>query len=128
MENNIQIIEDFITLPSKRDVLRLYLYTKLLENQIKATDTEIEVLMELYDFGGVYEGIDQEKAFFDLCIKKNHRRSYASVGNVLSKFVLNGVLLKPKKHHRQLNDMYLPRISTNVVGLNYKIINNIAPN
>ena len=83
--------------------------------------------MELYDFGRAYEGVEQEKQFFDICVKRKRRRSYASVGNVISKFVTSGVLLKPKKHHRELNPEYLPDISSDLVGLNFKILN-IAPN
>lgn len=118
----LQVINEEIILRTKRDVLRLHLYTKFLENAIPATNSELDVLMELYDFGGL-ENKEQEKEFFLSCISKGYRNTDQSVRNVLSKFTKNGVLNRPKLHHRSLKDTYIPSISTELVGLKYTIIN-----
>lgn len=78
--------------------------------------------MELYDFGG-FISKEQEKDFFSRCIEKGYRTTDQSVRNVLAKFTKNGVLNRPKLHHRSIKDVFLPEISTDLVGLKYTIIN-----
>ena len=117
----LEVINDIISLPTRRDVLKLHLYAKLQEKNIKATDTEVDVLMELYDFGGYDEA--SEKEFFDRCVSKGYRRSYESVRNVISKFVSNNVILKIQKKNREINESFIPRVNTPYVGLEYKVIN-----
>jgi len=117
----LDTIQDNIILKTRRDVLKLHLHTKLEEKSIKATDTEVDVLIELYELGGYDE--EKEKEFFDLCVNKSYRRSSDSVRNVISKFVNNGVVLKLKKKNREVNPEFLPRVTTPFVGLIYKIIN-----
>lgn len=120
--SEIPVITEQIVLNSKREVLQLHLYTMFKKNNIRATNTELDVLMELYEFGG-FVSKEQEQDFFNSCISKRYRNTAQSVRNVLAKFTKNGVLNRPKLHHRSLKDDYLPVINSDQVGLNYKIIN-----
>lgn len=122
MSQDLQVINESIVLKSKRDVLHLHLYTMLKKDNIQATSTELDVLIELYEFGG-FANKDKKTEFFDVCISKQYRTTTQSVRNVLSKFTKNGVLDKPKANHRNLKEKYLPVTSTQLVGLKYTIIN-----
>lgn len=114
----IPVIEDKVRLRTKRDVLRLFLYTKLTEQGIQFSETELDVLMELYDIGGYYD-IDREAEFFQNCIKEKYRNSRQSIRNVITKFVNYGVIKKRGIHQRFLSPDYLPSmpINTSQIGL-----------
>lgn len=118
----IPVIEDKIKLRTKREVLRLFLYTKLTERGIRFSDTELDVLMELHEVGGYYT-IEQEGIFFDNCIQKKFRTSPQSVRNVLTRFVMNGIVRKPKIHQRYISTELLPTIDSDVVGLMFLVHN-----
>lgn len=118
----IPVIEDKVRLRTKRDVLRLFLYTKLIERGIQFSDSELDVLMELYDIGGYYD-TDKEVEFFDNCIRSKYRTSYQSIRNVLTKFVNAGVIKKPRIHQRFVSSDYLPIINSDLVGLNFFVYN-----
>lgn len=118
----IPVLEDKIRLRSKREVLRLFLYTKLIEKGIVFSSSELDVLMELYEMGGYYD-IDNELSFFNQCIDKKYRNSLQSVRNVLTKFVNLGVVKKPKIHKRFISEDYLPQIDSEQVGLMFFVSN-----
>lgn len=118
----IPVIEDKIKLRTKRDVLRLFLYTKLTERGIRFSDTELDVLMELHEMGGYYN-TEEESVFFTNCIQKKFRTSPQSVRNVLTRFVMNGVVRKPRIHQRFIDRDLLPRIESDVVGLMFLVHN-----
>lgn len=118
----IPVIEDRIKLRTKRDVLRLFLYTKLTEKGIRFSDTELDVLMELHEVGGYYD-TDEEEVFFNNCIRKQFRTSPQSIRNVLTRFVMNGIVKKPKIHQRYIDKELLPEIDSDVVGLMFLVHN-----
>ncbi len=118
----IPVIEDRIRLPNKRQVLRLFLYTKLTERNIPFSDSELEVLMELYELGG-YFSIEKEKELFGNCIAQRFRTSHQSIRNVLTKFVNYGVIKKPKIHQRYISPDYLPTIDSDIVGVMFFVSN-----
>lgn len=118
----IPVIEDKIRLRSRRDVLRLFLYTKLVERGIDFSGSELDVLMELYNIGG-YENIDTEKEFFNACIEKKFRRSWQSVRNVLTRFVNLGVVKKPRIHQRSVSSDFLPVVESPILGLMFFVSN-----
>lgn len=118
----IPVIEDKVRLRSKREVLRLFLYTKLTEAGIQFSDSELDVLMELYEVGGYYD-TTKEVEFFDNCIRSEFRTSYQSIRNVLTKFVNAGVIKKPRIHQRYISSDYLPTVDSNVVGLMFFVYN-----
>ena len=121
---DLQIIEDTVLLPSKVDVLRFHLNTKLQQNNIKATESEMDVLMALYEWGGFSDS--QDRSFYEDCVRRKYRGSEESVRNVITKFVNNNVILKIKKRNREINPDYLPKIDAPGIGLSYKVINTDA--
>lgn len=122
MNSGIPVIQDKIRLRSKRDVLRLFLYTKLIEQEVKFSDSELNVLIELYLLGG-YKDLEKEREFFNLCITSKFRTSFQSIRNVLTKFVNLGIIKKPKIHQRYLSTDYLPEIASERVGLLFYVSN-----
>lgn len=118
----IPVIEDKIKLRSKREVLRLFLYTKLVERGIKFSDSELDVLMELHTAGG-YHNADEEGSFVNQCIQKQFRTSFQSVRNVITRFVNYGIVKKPKIHQRHISSDILPKIPSDVVGLMFFVSN-----
>lgn len=118
----IPVIEDKVRLRTKRDVLRLFLYTKLTEKGIQFSDSELDVLMELHSIGGYYD-TEKEGEFFTNCIVSKFRISTQSVRNVLTKFVNLGVIKKPRIHQRFVSPDYLPSIDSEVVGLMFFVSN-----
>lgn len=119
---SIPVVQDKIKLNSKREVLKLLLYTKLLESNIKPSDTELEVLMELYEFGG-YHSHEQEIIFFTKCINLKFRNSFQSIRNVLTKYKSFGVVMKPKIHQRHISTSYIPDIQSDTIGLMFFVSN-----
>lgn len=119
---NIPVIEDKIILNNKREVMRLFLYIKLLEKGVKTSNTELNVLMELYEFGGYYNQ-EQETHFFTKCINSKFRTSDQSIRNVLTKFKNVGVVKKVKIHQRYISEEFLPKIDSQMVGLMFFVSN-----
>lgn len=122
MNPSIPVIQDRVRLRSKRDVLRLFLYTKLTERGIKFSESELDVLIELHLIGGYYD-TDRETIFFNTCINHKFRTSFQSVRNVLTRFVNLGVIKKPKIHQRYISPDYLPAIESDIVGLMFFVSN-----
>lgn len=118
----IPVIEDRVRLQTKREVLRLLLYTKLTEKGIQFSESELDVLMELHQLGG-YCDVDQEGEFITSCITKRFRRSVQSTRNVVTKFVNHGVIRKSKSHQRFVSNDYLPAIEADVIGLMFFVSN-----
>lgn len=118
----IPVIEDRIQLPSKRHVLRLFLYTKMIQKEVPFSESELDVLIELYEIGGYYD-TDKEMEFFERCISKHYRTSTQSIRNVLTKFVNAGVIKKPKIHQRYISEEFLPQIESPTLGLNFLVYN-----
>lgn len=116
MTASIPVIQEKVRLRTKRDVLRLFLYTKLTEKGVPFSESELDVLMELYELGGYYD-IDKEREFFHNCIIGKYRTSDQSVRNVLTKFVNYGVIKKPRIHQRFICHDYLPPLDTEQIGL-----------
>lgn len=105
----IKVLKDKILLREKNDVLRLFLYGKLLEKGIRPLENDINILLELYQFGGFYNK-EQRNQFIQNCLHKAYRRSAQSVSNTLSTYTKLNVLKKPKNSKRFLNEEYLPTV------------------
>ena len=118
---DVAVIEDNLVLPTKREVLKLHILTKLRTKRIPYTENELDVLVELSEFGGYDE--NSERDFLNRCVELKYRGSVDSTANVISKYVLAGVILKKKKRVRDLNPEFLPPITSKTVGLSYKIVN-----
>lgn len=105
----IKVLSEKILLKEKRDVLRLHLYTKLLEHRIKPFENDIDILIELYEFGG-YNDSETQAAFINLCLSKKLRKSAQSVRNMLSAYTKLKVLEKPRNRVLKLSETYIPKV------------------
>ena len=116
----IKVLKDKSLLSSKRDVLRIHLYYKLIQNGIKPFDKDIDIMIELYMFGG-YSNSEQQNDFISLCIKKGFKKVEQSVRNTISKYVSNGVFIKPKNTVLYLSENYIPKMEYDKIMLQYTI-------
>lgn len=116
----VKSFEDIIRLPEKRDVFRVHLYTKLIEKGIKPFENDIDIILELYTFGG-YQNAEEQSKFIQSCIKKGYKKSDQSVRNVLSKYVTRGVFDKPKNTQLKLNTDYIPEVECDKLVLLHKV-------
>lgn len=105
----IKALKEKVLLEEKRDVLRIHLYFKLVENHIKPFENDMDIMLELYLFGG-YSNTDQQSQFIDMCIKKGLKKSSQSLRNTLSKYVSMGIFDKPKNTILYVNERYLPKV------------------
>lgn len=115
----IKSFPDTIVLPSKRDVLRVHLYTKLIENGIRPYEKDMEMLLELYIFGGYNK--ETQKSFFDSCLEKRYKRTEQSIRNTLSKYTSLGVLEKPKNQVLYVSGDYIPSVQFDLLVLQHKV-------
>lgn len=117
----LQTIQDFIRLNSKEEVLKFHLTTKFTQKGIKATSRELDVLVLLYLFGGYNE--QTENQFFEKVLQNNSKTTTRTIMNTISKFVKKGVIVKNKKKNRFVSEEYIPPLTSDIIGLHYKIIN-----
>lgn len=116
------LIESDIKLKTKKDVLRLHFYAKLLERQIPAYPSDIEILTELYSRNGYHSKKEMEE-LYDYCVDNKLKGPLQSFYNTMTKFVNNGVLIKHGKHQRSINPEIVPPTNTPFLALNYRVIN-----
>ena len=115
----IKSFPDTIVLPSKRDVLRVHLYTKLIENGIRPYEKDMEMLLELYIFGGYNK--ETQKSFFDTCLEKRYKKTEQSIRNTLSTYTSLGVLEKPKNQILYVSNNYIPSVHFDLLVLQHKV-------
>lgn len=111
----IKSLHDSIVLPTKRDVLRVHLYTRLVENGIQPFEKDIDIILELYCYGGYTE--ETQKNFFNICLEKKFKKSEQSIRNTLSTYTSLGVLEKPKNRQLFVNRKYIPKIECDLLVL-----------
>ncbi len=117
---DIKSFADKVLLGEKRDVLRLHLYFKLLQFGIKPFENDIDIILELYFYGG-YKNSEQQAKFIDICMEKELKRSKQSVRNTLSKYVSIGLFDKPKNTTLHVNEKFIPNVSCDRIILEHKI-------
>lgn len=100
---------DKVLLPDKRDVLRVHLYLKFLQYGIQPYENDINIVIELYTFGG-YNNSQKQDEFFDLCLDKKYKKSRQSIRNTLSKYTNLGVFEKPRNTSLSVSPKYIPSI------------------
>lgn len=123
METNdlqIKAFSDKILLPEKKDVLRIHLYFKLLQNGIKPYENDMDIMLELYMFGG-YKNTGEQNKFLDICVEKKYKRSKQSVRNTLSKYVGMKVFDKPRNKELHVNEEYIPKVECDKLVLQHII-------
>ena len=98
---------DKVLLPDKRDVLRVHLYLKFIQHGIHPYENDMNIVLELYCFGG-YNNSSKQDEFFDLCLQKKYKKSRQSIRNTLSKYTNLGVLDKPRNTILSVSPRYIP--------------------
>ena len=111
---------DKVLLPEKKDVLKIHLYSKLLQYGIRPFENDIDIVLELYLFGG-YNNTEEQAKFIDLCIKKGLKKSPQSVRNTLSKYVSMGIFEKPKNTILFVNDKFIPKVDCDKLVLQHVV-------
>lgn len=118
----IKGFSDKIILAEKKDVLRVHLYLKLIENGIKPFENDMDIILELYSFGG-YSNSEEQVKFIDTCLQKGLRKSGQSLRNTLSKYVNIGVFDKPKNTILSVNEKFISKVTCDKLVLQHSIVN-----
>lgn len=116
----IKSFPDVVVLPSKREVLRVHLYMKFVEHGIKPYENDIDIVIELYCFGG-YTKSDKQEEFFNICLEKGFKKTKQSIRNTLSKYTELGVFEKPKNVCLHVSDKFIPSVDFDILVLQHKI-------
>jgi hypothetical protein len=117
---NIKCFSDKVLLSSKVDVLRVHLYFKFVQHDIRPYENDISILLELYKQGGYRNG-EEQRRFIDSCLEKKLKKSKQSVRNTVSKYISLGVLEKPKNSTLYISEKFLPRIECDRLMLQHFI-------
>lgn len=112
--------KDAVLLPEKKDVLRIHLYFKLLQYNIRPFEPHIDLILELYTFGG-YNGPEEQGRFLQVCVDKGIRKSAQGVRNIVSKYVQLGVLNSERNTHAEVNEKYIPKAKVDKIALTHII-------
>jgi len=114
---NIVSISDTYLLKNKFDLVKLHFYNKLIHIGIIPYDSDINVISELYMFGG-YNSKERRDEFFELCYTKKYKRkglkNGQSIRNTLALYTDLGVLTKEKYNMRNINEEWLPLFDNTV--------------
>lgn len=116
----IKSFPDKILLSNKKDVLRVHLYLKFIQYDIQPFENDIDILIELYCFGG-YSGREKQEEFINLCLQRDYKKSKQSIRNVLSKYTNLGVLNKPKNLYLSVNEKFIPNIEFDKLVLQHVV-------
>jgi hypothetical protein len=111
---------DKVLLPDKKDVLRMHLYLKFLQYGIQPFENDMNIVIELYCFGG-YNNTEKQEKFFNMCLDKKYKKSKQSVRNTLSKYTNLGVLEKPRNTSLSVSSKYIPPIEFDRLLLQHTI-------
>lgn len=114
----IKSFVDKVLLPDKKDVLRVHLYLKFLQYGIQPYENDINIVLELYSFGG-YSNSQKQDEFFDLCLEKKYKKSKQSIRNTLSKYTNLGVFEKPRNTSLSVSSKYIPQIEFDKILLQH---------
>lgn len=111
---------DKVLLPDKRDVLRIHLYLKFLQYGINPYDNDMNIVIELYTFGG-YSNSQKQEQFFDLCLERKYKKSRQSIRNTLSKYTNLGVFEKARNTSLSVSAKFIPSIEFDRLLLQHTI-------
>lgn len=105
----VKSFPDKILLPDRRDVLRIHLYSKFIQFGIQPFENDIDIVLELYCFGG-YSNAQRQEEFFESCLQKRYKKSKQSIRNTLSKYTALGVFEKPRNTSLYVSEKYIPPV------------------
>lgn len=111
---------DKVLLPEKRDVLRIHLYLKFLQYGIQPYENDMNIVIELYIFGG-YSNSQKQEEFFDICLEKKYKKSRQSIRNTLSKYTNLGVFEKARNTSLTVSSKYIPSVECDRLLLQHTI-------
>lgn len=111
---------DKVLLQDKKDVLRIHLYLKFLQYGIHPYENDMNILLELYCFGG-YTNAEKQEQFFKVCIDKKYKKTKQSIRNTLSKYISLGILDKPRNTSLSVSAKYIPPIQFDRLLLQHTI-------
>ncbi len=111
---------DKVLLPTRGDVLRAHLYLKFLQYGIQPYENDINIVIELYVFGG-YTNSQRQEEFFDLCLEKKYKKSRQSIRNTLSKYTNLGVFEKVRNTSLTVSSKYIPSVECDRLVLQHAI-------
>lgn len=100
---------DKVLLSDKRDVVRVHLYLKFIQYGIRPYENDMDIIVELYCFGG-YGDIKRQEEFFELCLGKKYKKSKQSIRNILSRYTALGVLEKPRNGSLLVSSKFIPKV------------------
>lgn len=116
----IKSFSDKVLLPEKRDTLRVHLYLKFIQHSIQPYENDIDMVLELYCFGG-YDSSERQKEFFDICLEKKYKKSEQSIRNTLSKYTSLGVFEKPRNTSLSVSPKFIPNVECDKLVLQHTI-------
>lgn len=116
----VKSFNDKVLLKRRQDVLRLHLYMRFLQLGIKPFENDMDIIIELYLFGG-YNNSEGQAKFIEHCLKKKLKKSDQSIRNTLSKYVSLGIFNKPKNSVLSINEDFIPDIRFDKLVLQHTI-------
>jgi len=117
------LISDKILLSNKKDVILIHLYIKSIEKGVVLSEGIRSLLFYIYELGGINDHSDF-LSLVSLCVKNTSIKTEDSVRNTISKCVSEGIIKNTGKYKKEISVDWLPALSEDVVGLDYKIMNN----
>lgn len=111
------IKEEGLKFSDQRNVLKVYLYVKMIEKGLVPFDNDLDILSELYFFGG-YDGNQEKKDFYKLLLDKKLRGSEQSISNKLTELSEMNLILRADKNCIKLNTVdFFPEIKHDITGI-----------
>lgn len=115
----IKSFPDNVILNTRRDIIRVHLYTKFLQYGMQPIENDISMIVDLYFYGGYTK--ETQQGFFDLCLEKKYKKIIQSLRNTLSKYTKLGVLEKPKNRELFVSTKFIPKIDCDLFVLQQNI-------
>lgn len=110
----------------KIDLIKIHLFIKLISNKVREefSDREIDILAELYIFGGIEDKEGSER-FIEHCyvLGLSKRGASNSVRNALSKGRKYKVVKRKKANYWKIDKDYLPEFESDTIVLKYLLTN-----
>lgn len=110
------IKEEGLQFSEQKDVLKVYLYVKMISKGLVPFDNDLDILSELYFFGG-YEGNQEKKNFYKLLLDKKLRGSEQSISNKLTELSEMNLIIRADKNCVKLNLDIFPEIKYDISGI-----------
>lgn len=118
----IKSLKDKIIVPSLKDVVKIHLFSKFVQKGIYPYDNDLDIIAELFLFGG-YKNTKEQTDFFNLCLNKKYKKSIQSIRNILTEYTKLEVLVHPKNLQLFVNEEFIPDFKSDKLVLQHIIGN-----